>query len=73
MASDSDDDAPEVPVVCPDCSTTSHVELSDVAETIERHNDRLHDGEDVAQVDPAIADHVADIVADELGLLEDPE
>lgn len=66
----SDDDPPEVPIVCPDCDTTSQVPLPDVGEMLETHNDRLHDGEDVAKVDPAVADHLADMVAEDLGLLE---
>ncbi|ELY86958.1 hypothetical protein [Natrinema altunense] len=69
--SESDGDAPRVPVVCPDCDTTSRVPLSDVADAVERHNDQLHDGDDVAEVDPDVADRIADLVATELGLLED--
>ncbi|RZH67229.1 hypothetical protein [Natrinema altunense] len=69
--SESDGDAPRVPVVCPDCDTTSRVPLSDVADAVERHNDQLHDGNDVAEVDPDVADRIADLVATELGLLED--
>ena len=68
---DGDETEPRVPVVCPDCETTSRVPLSDLAATIERHNDQLHDGNDVAEVDPDVADRIADLVASELGLLED--
>ncbi|WP_226480016.1 hypothetical protein [Natrinema amylolyticum] len=71
--SESDGDAPRVPVVCPDCETTSRVPLSDVADAIERHNNQLHDGDDVAEVDPDVADRIADLVATELGLLEDAD
>jgi hypothetical protein len=66
---DSDENAPTVPIVCPDCETTSRVPLSDVADAIERHNEALHDGDDIAEVDPDVADRVADLVAAELGLL----
>jgi hypothetical protein len=69
--SEPDEGTPRVPVVCPDCETTSRVPLSDVADAIERHNDQLHDGDDVAEVDPDVADRIADLVATELGLLED--
>ncbi|MDS0475872.1 hypothetical protein [Natrinema sp. 1APR25-10V2] len=69
--SDSDEDDPRVPVVCPDCETTSRVPLADVADAIDRHNEQLHDGDDVASVDPDVADRIADLVATELGLLED--
>ncbi|SER84119.1 hypothetical protein [Natrinema salaciae] len=69
--SESDEDTPRVPVVCPDCETTSRVPLSTVADAIDRHNEQLHDGDDVAEVDPDVADRIADLVAAELGLLED--
>ncbi|PCR90947.1 hypothetical protein [Natrinema ejinorense] len=72
-ASEPDEETPRVPVVCPDCETTSRVALSDVADAIERHNDQLHDGDDVAEVDPDIADQIADLVATELGLLEETD
>lgn len=63
------DDEPQIPVVCPDCETTTRVALSDVAESIDRHNEQLHDGEAVAEVDPALAEHLQDLVAEDLGLL----
>jgi hypothetical protein len=64
------DDDPAVPVHCPECETTTRVPISDLATTIERHNENLHDGEECARVDPDVADELADIVAEELGLLE---
>lgn len=63
------DDDPQIPVVCPDCETTTRVPLSDVAASIDRHNEQLHDGEAVAEVDPALAEHLQDLVAEDLGLL----
>jgi hypothetical protein len=71
MADDTDD--PTVPVICEECETETEVALSTVADAVERHNDQLHDGEQVAQVDPAIADHVTDLVAEELGLVGSDE
>ena len=68
MTDDADGD-PEVPVRCPECGTTTRVPLSEVGGTIEGHNERLHDGDDIARVDPELADRLADIVAEELGLL----
>lgn len=65
------DESPTVPVVCPDCETTSRVPVSDVAAAIEKHNESRHGGEDVAHVDPAIVDGIADLAAAELGLTED--
>ncbi|MEF8780850.1 MAG: hypothetical protein V5A46_09260 [Haloferacaceae archaeon] len=72
MSSD-DQEEPRVPIVCPACETRTRVPIEEVADTVQRHNDRLHDGADVAEVDPAVADHIADLVATDLGLLEDPE
>lgn len=65
----SDEEA-SVPVFCEDCGTTTRIPLDEVGQAIERHNAQLHDGEDVAGVDPDIADHLTDIVADDLGLLD---
>ncbi|WP_416839339.1 hypothetical protein [Haloferax sp. DFSO52] len=70
MASD-DDDAPLVPIVCEECETTSRVSLSAVPETIQKHNDQLHDGEAVAQVDPEIVRHVTDLAADDIVVSDD--
>jgi hypothetical protein len=63
------DEDPRVPIVCPDCETTTEIPLSEVADSVEQHNQRLHGGEEVAQVDPAIADQLADIVAEDLNLV----
>ncbi|WP_327053530.1 hypothetical protein [Halomicrococcus gelatinilyticus] len=68
---DDGDDAPQVPIRCDECETTTRVPLPDVAEMVERHNDRLHDGDDVAEVDPELKDRLADIVAEDLRLLEE--
>ena len=67
----ADETDPTVPVVCPDCGTETDMSIDEVADAVERHNERLHDGEQVAQIDPAIADQVTDLVAEDLGLLED--
>jgi len=70
MTTDEGDD-PTVPIVCSECDTTSHVPLSEVAETVERHNERVHDGADHAEVDPALREQLADLVAEDMGLLDD--
>jgi hypothetical protein len=62
---------PEIPIVCPDCDTRSQVPFPEVETALEEHNARLHDGEQVAAVDPAVFDHLADQVAADLGLLEE--
>lgn len=69
--SDETSDDPTVPVVCTNCETETEVPLADVADAVERHNDRLHDGERVAQIDPAIAEHITDLVAEDLGVFDD--
>lgn len=56
----------DVPVVCPECGTETRVALDDLAETVDSHNDRLHDGEEVASVDPDLAEQLVDMVADDL-------
>jgi len=68
----ADETDPTVPVVCSECGTETAVAIDEVAEAVERHNDGLHDGEQVARVDPALADQVRDLVAEDLGLLGDP-
>jgi hypothetical protein len=65
-----DADAPEVTIECPACETTSRVALSVLEEQLTRHNENVHDGEEIARVDPAVADRLADLVATELGLLD---
>ncbi len=64
------EEEPDVPILCPDCDTETRVPLSEVAETLERHNETQHDGEECARVDPDLADQLADLVAEDLGLLE---
>lgn len=64
-------DEPTVPIVCDACDTTSRVPLSGLRDAIDRHNEVRHDGEELAQVDPLIADALADAVADDLGLFDE--
>ncbi|MFC7137261.1 hypothetical protein [Halobaculum litoreum] len=70
MSADGDDE-PTVPIVCEECGTSTRVPLSDLADQLERHNRTRHDGEEAARVDPAIADRIADLVVEDMGLLED--
>ncbi|GAB6860328.1 hypothetical protein JCM17092_04170 [Haloplanus litoreus] len=62
-----------MPIICSACETTTRVPLPEVAEAVERHNESVHDGESIAEVDPAVVDRLADLVADDMGLLDDPE
>ncbi|MFB6139648.1 MAG: hypothetical protein ABEJ26_04345 [Halosimplex sp.] len=70
MADENADD-PAVPVVCSECGTETAVAIDDVADAVERHNDQLHGGEQVAEIDPAITAQITDMVAEDLGLLGD--
>jgi hypothetical protein len=65
-------DEPSVPIVCTECGTETRVPLSDVADALTRHNDGKHDGEEIAEVDPGLKDQLADLVAEDLGLFEEP-
>lgn len=60
---------PRVTIQCPDCETETTVALADAAERLDRHNEQVHDGEQVARLDPVVADRLADILAEEMDLL----
>jgi hypothetical protein len=65
------DDEPTVPIVCPDCGTEARIPLDDVADKLDSHNERHHGGEAVATVDPDLADQLADLVVEDMGLLDE--
>lgn len=71
MANDSETGGPDVPIHCPACETTTRIPLDDVADAVARHNEQLHDGDDVARVDPDLVDQLADLVVEDLGLLDE--
>jgi hypothetical protein len=64
------DDEPAVPIACPECETTTRIPISEAKEGVDSHNDRFHDGEAVARIDPAIKEELADLVAKDLDLLD---
>jgi len=68
MTDDSDD--PAIPIVCGACGTETTVPLSKVADQLARHNENRHDGEECAEVDPALKSRIQDLVARDIGLLE---
>ena len=72
MSGDSDD-APQVTILCEGCGTETKVPLPEAADRLDRHNERVHDGEAVARLDPVVADRLADILAEEMGIFEDSE
>ena len=65
---DEDPEEPAVKVVCPECGTETAVPVSKLEGAIANHNERQHDGEDVAGVDPELLDAFQDLVAEDLGL-----
>lgn len=62
-------DEPTVPVVCEACGTETRVPVDEVAAVVQGHNERLHGGERIATVDPALRDELARLVAEDLDLL----
>ncbi len=68
MTDDADD--PAVPIVCEACGTETTVPLSDVADQLARHNENRHDGEECAEVDPALKAQIQDLAAKDIGLLD---
>jgi len=64
------EDMPEITITCTVCGTETDVPFPEVEETIERHNDRRHDGEPVAEIDPAVKSRLQDLLAEEMGLLD---
>jgi len=63
-------DEPAVPIVCEECDTRTRVPLSELADQLDRHNEARHDGADVAGVEQDLADRIADLVAEDMGLLD---
>jgi len=63
-------ESPTVPIVCRECETRARIPVEAVADAVERHNRTVHDGDEVAAVDPAIREHIAEAAARDLGLLE---
>jgi hypothetical protein len=64
------EDSPTVPIICPACETTTRIPVDELAESLDRHNEQMHDGEEIAHVDPDIAEQLQDLVAEDMGLLE---
>ena len=66
----ADEELPEIPVVCTACETRSHVPFDEVEGMVERHNEQLHDGESVAEVDPDVLDALTTQLGEDMGLFE---
>lgn len=68
--SDPDEELPRVPIVCEACDTETTIPFEAVEETIDGHNERMHDGEPVAEIHPDVRSRLQDLLAEELGLLD---
>ena len=66
------DEQPTVPILCEKCGTETRLPLDTVGDALDRHNETRHDGEQIATVDPAIREQVAELAAADLGLKEEP-
>ncbi|MBV0902209.1 hypothetical protein [Haloarcula salina] len=66
----TDSEGPEIPVVCEGCGTRTAVPFDEVEDAVARHNEQLHDGDPVAEVDPDVLEELADRFARDSGLLE---
>jgi hypothetical protein len=62
-----------VPIVCEECGTEARVPLEELAHRLTKHNEAQHDGEKYAQVDPDVADQLANLIAKDMGLFEEEE
>jgi len=66
----TEEEGPEIPVVCAECGTRSQVAFDDVTGAIERHNDQRHDGDAVSEVDPDVLEALTEQVGRDMGLLD---
>jgi hypothetical protein len=64
----AEEDMPEIPIICSRCDTRSYVPFEDVTDTVERHNEQLHDGKSVAEVDPEVLDALTTKFGEDMGL-----
>lgn len=65
-----DEDLPDITITCEACGTSSEIPFDEVQETLDRHNEHRHDGEAIAEIDPAVKSRLQDLLAEEMGLLE---
>lgn len=64
------DELPDITIVCAACETETAVPFPEVEATIDRHNEHRHDGEPVAEIDPAVKSRLQDLLAEEMGLFD---
>ena len=66
----AEEDMPEIPVVCTACETRTQVPFEDVEAAVQRHNEQLHGGDAVAEVDPEVLDALTDQLGRDMGLFD---
>ena len=66
----AEEELPEIPVVCTACDTRTRVQFESVADAVERHNEQIHDGDPVAEVDPDVLEALTDQLGKDMGLLD---
>lgn len=66
----ADDEMPEIPVVCTACGTRTQVPFEEVEAAVERHNEQLHNGESVAEVDPEVLEALTTRLGEDMGLFD---
>jgi len=66
----AEEELPEIPVVCTACETRTQVSFDDVEAAVRRHNEQLHDGEAIAEVDPEVLDALTDQLGRDMGLFD---
>lgn len=64
------DGLPDITIVCTACDTETAVPFEKVESTIDRHNERQHDGDAIAEIDPAVKSRLQDLLAEEMGLFD---
>lgn len=67
---DTGSEEPLVPIMCEICETEAKIPLELVESRLKTHNNRQHDGEEYAVVDPIVSNHLANLIAEDLGLIE---
>jgi hypothetical protein len=67
----AEEETPKIPVVCTACETRTQVPFDDVETAVSRHNEQLHDGEAVAEVDPDVLDALTTQLGEDMGLFDD--
>ena len=68
--SESDEGLPEITIVCTACDTETAVPFEKVEGMIDRHNERQHDADPIAEIDPEIRSRLQDLLAEEMGLFD---